>query len=117
MLLHRCASFVAKALALQVSANAFPAGSSAFVAALLPQESRGQPGRECVDSIKDRSLLVSYRIKIVTTNRRDLSLKDPKCKAAKGKDMLLHRCASFVANESGTARARGKRPPGAQDPV
>ena len=68
------------------------------------------------------------------------SQKDPKRKAAKGKDMLLHRCASFVANESGTARlascgdsevpkstwapvrvssarARGKRPPEAQDPV
>ena len=59
MLLHRCASFVAKALALQASANAFPAGSSAFVAALLPQES-SWPARLEVSRFNKEGKLASH---------------------------------------------------------
>jgi hypothetical protein len=52
-----------------------------------------------------------------------LPAQDPQRKAAKGKDVLLHRCASFVAKTLAAQawpmsfqRARGKRPPEAQDP-
>ena len=67
---------------------------------------RAQPGWERGASIKERILLVSSKMKN-NPNKPDkiiISPRDLKRKAAKGKDMLLHRCASFVANESGTAR-------------